>query len=72
MSRSEVQMIVSTFVNVFPHTLLWRGPRFSGFYLIGRLRAQPVPLQRFRRAFQDPAFLADINDGTTCSRARTT
>jgi len=60
--KSDVQMIISTFLNVFADTLLWRGPRFSGFYLIGTLRPQSIPLQRFRRAFGDPGFLTDINE----------
>ena len=55
-------MIMSTFLSVFPDTLLWRGPQFPGFYLTGALHPQSIPVQRFERAFTDPDFLKDINE----------
>ena len=53
-------MIMRTFQSVFPHATVWRGLRYPGFYLIGTEQPLAVPLERFRQAFKDPRFLADL------------
>lgn len=59
---TEVRMIMRTFQSVFPHASLWRGSKFPGFYLIGTQHPLRVPLARFRQAFRNQKFLADINE----------
>lgn len=58
----EVRMIMQTFQSVFPHTSLWKGPVYKGFYLIGTQKPVQIPLDRFRRAFENKKFLEDINE----------
>jgi len=61
-SYPEVRMIMQTFQSVFPHTSLWRGPVYNGFYLIGTRKQVQIPLDRFHRAFENKKFLEDINE----------
>ena len=58
--ETEARMIMSTFHNVFPHGTVWRGVQFAGFYLIGTTRPLSIPEQKFRDAFEDAKFRADV------------
>ena len=53
---------MQTFQSVFPHTSLWRGPVYNGFFLIGTRKQVRIPLDRFHRAFENQKFLEDINE----------
>lgn len=57
---SEIRMIMRTFQSVFAHATVWRGLGYPGFYLIGTEQRLEVPMERFRQAFKDPKFRADI------------
>lgn len=59
---TEVRLIMSTFVDVFPHATLWRGPRYPGFYLIGTNKSLQIDHVRFNKAFQDEKFMADLKE----------
>lgn len=58
----ESRMIMKTFLTVFPRTTVWRGVKYPGFYLIGSVDGLKVNPERFREAYQDKDFLADLTE----------
>lgn len=58
----EVRMIMRTFQAVFPEATVWRGLAFPGFYLIGSVEPLEIDPERFRQAYQDKDFLADLTE----------
>lgn len=57
---TEVLMIMRTFQSVFPHTSVWKGIRYPGFYLIGTTNPLSISTERFDEAFQNKDFLVDL------------
>ena len=55
-------MIMRTFQAVFPEATVWRGLAFPGFYLIGSVEPLEIDPERFRQAYQDKDFLADLTE----------
>jgi len=61
-SFTEVGMILATFQSVFPHTTVWRGPRYPGIFLLGSSELLKIDAERFRRANGNPEILADLTE----------
>jgi spermidine synthase len=59
----EMRMVMKTFCSVFPNTQVWQAPRavIMGFYMIG-FRDPDSVAATFRRARDEPAILADLNE----------
>jgi len=66
MEASEVQMIMKTFLAVFPQTYVWRSPTLSypGFYLMGVREPGPIDLARLDRGNNDQAIVQDLIEWT--------
>ena len=61
-SFSEVRMIMRTYLSVFPHASVWRGPRYAGFYLIGASDLPDTVQNRFREAMSETSVAQDLNE----------
>ncbi|HEV3259044.1 MAG TPA: fused MFS/spermidine synthase [Gemmataceae bacterium] len=63
-SRSEVKLIMRTYVDVFEHVSVWSGPEQEqcppGVLLLGSRRPLHDVGTKIRRAYGDPAVVADL------------
>jgi spermidine synthase len=63
-TMDETKSLLKTFYKVFPNTVVYRGPRHWGFYLIG-LMEEVSPLEfreKVEKAFKNPVVLADLGE----------
>lgn len=61
---SEVRLIMKTFHTVYPHTQVWRAPRwpYAGFFMMGFKNPQGPRHEGFRKLAEEEAVLADLNE----------
>ncbi len=62
--KSEVKMILRTFLDVFPHVSVWTGPEphhgFMGFFLLGTHRPLANVAQKVRKGLEPSHVRADL------------
>lgn len=66
-SYTEIKMIIKTFFDIFPNTVVYQGPKFPGFYLIGTNGAPQIDRNRFKETAQNQAVMDDLNEWSTMS-----
>jgi spermidine synthase len=59
---SESKMILRTFATTLPYVLVFEGPTYRGFYLIGTFRPLNYIKARIERGFSDPKIVADLKE----------
>jgi hypothetical protein len=57
---SEFQMLLKSFITVFPHTTIWRSPDIQGIFAIGTKERLQIDMQAFRQRIQDQAIQDDV------------
>jgi spermidine synthase len=63
---SEVRLIMSTFLSVFPNSHAWGGPVAPGIYLLGLGDTAALDTSRFQRDNGNDAILADLREWNEC------
>ncbi len=59
---SEIVMVLKTFVETFPHVLMFRGPGYPGFYCLGSLDKKVNVAQRILAGLSDPVVRQDLSE----------
>lgn len=54
--------LIKTFLTAFPEVSLWKGPSKWGIYLIGSRKPIQIDPEKFKKAFANPQFLADMTE----------
>jgi spermidine synthase len=57
---SEFQMLLKSFMTVFPHTTIWRSPYNYGVFAIGTKEKLKIDLEDFRQRIQNRKIQEDI------------
>jgi spermidine synthase len=58
--RYECQLIIKTFLTVFPEADVWKGPNDWGFYLTGKNGELKIDPARFEKTLDTPAIKNDL------------
>jgi spermidine synthase len=57
---SEFQMLLKSFMTVFPHTTIWRSPYNYGIFAIGTKEKLQIDLETFRQRIQSRTIQEDV------------
>ena len=66
--KSEILMIVKSFVEAFPEGSLWGGLEFQGFYLMGGHRSMKQSTARIAELAQQLSRIEDLGEWTQAYR----
>ncbi len=61
--REDIQMIMKSFLDVYPYILVFNSPKKIGVYLIGSKQPITFGKEKFLKQFQNPAILKDLDQG---------
>ena len=61
--KTEVSMIMRTFLEVFEHTSVWTGPKYKGLYLLGSRNPIENVEEKIRRFFGESRVVGDLPPG---------
>ena len=57
---SEFQMLLKSFMTVFPHTTIWKSPEINGIFAIGTKDKLKIDREKLRLRIQRPAVQEDV------------
>ncbi|MFA6924329.1 MAG: fused MFS/spermidine synthase, partial [Bacteroidales bacterium] len=59
---TEVKMIIKTYIDVFPNTIIFSGIKYKGFYMLGAKEPIKINVDKFKEAKNDKNIMNDINE----------
>jgi len=61
---SEFQMLLKSFMTVFPHTTVWKSPEINGIFAIGTKEKLRINMETLRQRIQSRAVQDDVRHFT--------